>query len=309
MINAAQYAIRLPLYLLLLAIIVFTGCQTMESVITTAATVAGSQGMIDNSQADTIIKHTSAVSRSFEEFTPEQEYYIGRSVAAVVLSKYSPYMNKKANDYVNIIGQTVALASDLPETFAGYHFLILNSDEVNAFAAPGGLIFVTRGLLRCCPSEDAVAAVLAHEIGHTQNKHGLQAIKRARITQAFTSLALEGAKTFGRQELAQLTEAFEGTISDITGTMINNGYSRSLEYDADRTAVTILSRVGYDPHALTEMLQMMGKRLNPKGLDFAKTHPSPSSRVAKIKMYTDKYSPVLIPEARKVRFAKALANI
>lgn len=306
--NTAKH-MRFPSYLLLLAVMVFTSCQTMESVITTAATVAESQKMIDPSQAGAITKHTRDVSRSFEDFTAEQEYYIGRSVAAVVLSRYSPYTDKKADDYVNILGQTLALASDVPETFGGYHFLILNSDEINAFAAPGGLIFITRGLLRCCRTEDAVAAVLAHEIGHIQHKHGLQAIKKARIAQAFTSLALEGAKTFGRQELAQLTETFEGTISDITTTMINNGYSRSLEYKADKTAVTILKRVGYDPHGLTEMLMVMEKRLKSGGLDFARTHPSPASRIAEIKMYIDKSSPVLIPEARRARVQRALENI
>ena len=100
--NTAKY-IRLSFYLLLLAVMVFTSCQTMESVITTAATVAESQKMIDPSQAGAIRKHTSDVSRSFEDFTPEQEYYIGRSVAAVVLSRYSPYMDKKADDYLNIL--------------------------------------------------------------------------------------------------------------------------------------------------------------------------------------------------------------
>jgi len=308
MMNTAKY-IRLSFYLLLLAVMVFTSCQTMESVITTAATVAESQKMIDPSQAGAIRKHTSDVSRSFEDFTPEQEYYIGRSVAAVVLSRYSPYMDKKADDYLNILGQTLALASDVPETFGGYHFLILNSDEINAFATPGGFIFITRGLLRCCRTEDAVAAVLAHEIGHIQHKDGLQAIRKARIAQAFTSLALEGAKTFGRQELAQLTETFEGAISDITTTLINNGYSRSLEYQADKTAVMILKRVGYDPHALTEMLAVMEKRLKSGGLDFARTHPSPASRITEIKMYIDKSSPVLIPEARQARVLRALENI
>jgi beta-barrel assembly-enhancing protease len=81
----------------------------------------------------------------------------------------------------------------MPETFGGYHFLILDSDEINAFAAPGGLIFVTRGMLRCCDSEDAVAAVLAHEVGHVQHQHGIQTIRKPALTSAFTILAAEGA--------------------------------------------------------------------------------------------------------------------
>ena len=101
-------------------------------------------------------------------------------------------------DLAKISGMlTLSKTSDLPETFGGYHFLILDSDEINAFAAPGGFIFVTRGLLRCCKHEDAAAAVLAHEIGHVELRHGLQAIKKSRITTALTTLGIAGVKTFG----------------------------------------------------------------------------------------------------------------
>jgi beta-barrel assembly-enhancing protease len=127
------------------------------------------------------VRDDKAVSRSAEEFTPEQEYYIRRSVGAVVLAKYPAYDNGPVNQYVNVLGQTLAQASDLPGIFGGYHFLVLNSDEINAFATPSGLVFVTRGLVRCCKNEDALAAVLAHEIGHIQFRHGMQAIQKARL--------------------------------------------------------------------------------------------------------------------------------
>ena len=95
-------------------------------------------------------------------------------------------------------------ASDLPAIFGGYHFLVLNSNDINAFATPSGLVFVTRGLLRCCRDEDALAAVLAHEIGHIQLRHGMQAIEKARVTEALTTIASEGARTFGPREVAAL---------------------------------------------------------------------------------------------------------
>ena len=138
-----------------------------------------------------------------------------RSIVVIIINKYKPYNNKRANAYINLLGQTLAKASDMPETFNGYHFLILDSDEINAFAAPGGLIFITRGMLRCTQSEDAVAAVLAHEIGHVQFKHGLQAIKKSRVTSALITLGTEGVKTFGQEDLASLTETFEGSIGEI----------------------------------------------------------------------------------------------
>ena len=257
---------------------------------------------------DSIVKTAHAVSKSFEDITPEQEYYIGRTVGAMVLQRYQPYDKPTANRYINILGQTLAQASDLPETYGGYHFLIQDSDEINAFAAPGGLIFVTRGILRCCRHEDAVAAVLAHEIGHVQYKHGLQAIKKSRVTAAVTTLAIEGTKTFGGEDLAGLTRTFENSISDISSTLIVNGYSRSFEYQADKAATIILQRVGYNPSGLVDMLNVMDQRLKPEGLDFAKTHPAPTKRITEIENYLS-YSKVQSPRSRQARFKKAIGNI
>jgi predicted Zn-dependent protease len=261
-----------------------------------------------NIDTDSIVKSYQAVSKSFEDITPQQEYYIGRTVGARILQKYKPYDNPAANRYVNTLGQALSQASDLPETYGGYHFLVQDSDEINAFAAPGGFIFVTRGMLRCCQHEDAVAAVLAHEIGHVQSKHGLQAIKKSRVTDAVTILAVEGAKTFGSEELASLTQTFEDSISDITSTMVVNGYSRAFEYQADSGAVNILYRTGYNPSGLVDMLNVMEQRLKPDGLDFAKTHPPPAKRKAEIESYLT-YSKVQSPVPRQARFKRYLGSI
>ena len=299
--------LRLVIMLALFAFL--SGCKTMDSLTNIGTSFGKSMGLITDSQAESITKSSKAVSRSFEDFTPEQEYYIGRTVGAVIVNKYKPYRNKRANAYINLVGQTLAQASDMPDTFNGYHFLILDSDEVNAFAAPGGLIFITRGLLRCCRSEDAVAAVLAHEIGHVEHKHGLQAIKKSRITSALITIGTESVKNFGDKELANLTKTFEDSISDITTTLINNGYSRSFERQADLSAVIILKRVGYNPEGLVDMLKVMEKKLKPGGLDFAKTHPSPESRIAYIQKHIGTYVKVREPQARAKRFLTALRNI
>ena len=284
------------------------GCAAMEQVAQVGTSVAQSQGVVTGEQAKSITRSTAAIAKTLEDFTPEQEYYIGRSVGAVIVNRYKPYPNAQANSYLNLLGQTLAQASDRPETFGGYHFLIIDSDEINAFAAPGGLIFVSRGMLRCCRSEDAVAAVLAHEIAHIQLRHGIQSIEKSRQTQALTILAAEGAKTFGKKELADLTKTFEGSINDITSTLINNGYSRSFEQEADASAVRTLSRVGYNPNALVAMLREMEGRLKPGGLDFAKTHPSPGSRIADIESIVGRAA-LIEPPARHERFLRAVGNI
>jgi predicted Zn-dependent protease len=290
---------------MVLFVVLVSGCKATQAIVDMGV----SSGVITEAQGESISKSTKAVARSFEDFTPEQEYYIGRSVAAVILNKYSPYNNKQANDYLNLLGQTLSKASDMPETFGGYHFLIIDSEEINALAAPGGLIFITRGMLRCCRHEDAVAAVLAHEIGHVQAKHGLQAVKKSRITSAVITVGIEGTKTFGGEELAELTEAFEDSISDVTATLVNNGYSRGFEREADKAALTIMKRVGYDPDGLVDMLSVMSKRLKPGELDFAKTHPSPASRIADIQGMIGETKEVMEPKPRQARFLVALGSI
>jgi predicted Zn-dependent protease len=294
---------------ILLFSMVISGCKSMEAVTNIGTSIGVATGRITESQAESISKSAKAVAKTFKDFTPEQEYYIGRTIAAVILNKYRPYSDQKANDYINLLGQTLAKASDMPETFGGYHFLIQDSDEINALAAPGGLIFITRGILKLCKTEDAVAAVLAHEIGHVQAKHGLQAIKKSRVTSAITTLGVEGAKSFGGEELAGLTKTFENSIADITATLVNNGYSRNFERQADQAAVTILQRVGYDPNGLVAMLQVMGENLKPGGHDFAKTHPSPQSRIVDIQKIIGTYATVNKPDTRQQRFLAALGGI
>ena len=282
-----------------------SSCSTVTQVATAAAQSAGA---ITPQQAQSINRSAEAVGKTFEQITPEQEYYIGRAVAATVLSTYKPYDQQAANHYLNLLGQTLAQASDRPETFGGYHFMILETEEINAFSAPGGLIMVSRGMIRCCKSEDALAAVLAHEIGHVEYQHGLKAIRKGRLTSALTILAAEGAKSFGGEQLAQLTEAFEGSITDITSTMMNSGYARSQEFEADAAAVQIMRRVGYQPAALVDMLEQMKLHLKPGGHDFAKTHPPPEDRIRQLRGQLGG-APAAAPAVRQQRFANFMRNI
>jgi predicted Zn-dependent protease len=295
--------------LIMLVLFTVTACATIETATTLATAVGEHAGVISHSQAESVRKSTVAVSRSLEDFTPEQEYYIGRAVGAVVLSKYPAYTNTQVNQYINTLGQTLAAASNKPEIFGGYHFVVLDSDDINAFATPSGLIFVTRGLIRCCPTEDALAAILAHEIGHVQLRHGMQSIEKARVTEALTVLAQEGAKTIGSREVAQLAETFSGAISDIANSMINNGYSRTFEYQADQASFVLVQRVGYNPEGLVDMLTVMEKKLKPGGLDFAKTHPAPRDRITEIQSHNQTFTPVATPNIRQERFLKAIGPI
>jgi predicted Zn-dependent protease len=294
---SARYRFLLPAAAIVTALASLTACASLGSVDTL-------------SLINIAAKSGEAVAKSFEDITPEQEYYVGRAVGANILAQYAPYNVAPANSYLNLLGQSLALVSDRPETFGGYHFLILDSAEINAFAAPGGLIFISRGLLRCADSEDAVAAILAHEIGHVAKQHGLKAIKTARFKDAGLAIGMAAVEELGPSELAQVTAAFSGTIDDITSTLVNSGYSRSAEKEADLAAVDILKRAGYDPNALARMLKVMDSRLKPGAPGFAKTHPDPEDRIASIQpVLTSAPIQPAAPPARQSRYQAALGKI
>ena len=260
-----------------------TGCETVNQVVGAAADVAAAGGVITEDQAESTKRVGTAVTKTFQDITPEQEYYIGRTVAATVLIGYKPQENDDLNGYLNQVGQALAQFSERPETFGGYHFLVLDSDDINAFAAPGGLILATRGLLNCCQTEDELAAVLAHEIGHVEKLHGLRAIRTGRLNSALTILAVEAGKNLAGEQLAEVTKAFDESINDIAGTLMNSGYSRKLEYEADAAAIAILKKAGYQPGALVSMLENMAKTWDSSRHDFAATHPAPADRIAQLK--------------------------
>ena len=285
------------------------GCASMGgSLLDTALNVAG-----DSDKRAAVQQTVEAVQTASQEITPEQEYYIGRAVAANILATRKAYSEQRATDYVNVLGRSLSLYSDRPETFGGYHFLVLDSDEINAFAAPGGLILISRGLLRCANSEETVAAILAHEISHVVLKHGLKAISNARWTAAIQAGANATVQVAGSPELKQLTGVFKDSINDITNTLVNSGYSRELELEADQMALVIMRKAGYDPQAFDEMLTVMKSKLKPGGVDFAKTHPDPQVRITAVEKSLAGKPGVTVPgsaqSARQARYKAALGAI
>ncbi len=254
------------------------------------------------------VKVGQAAGKAFEDLTPEHEYYIGRAVAATILGKYRALDDEQANAYVNLLGQALARVSDRPQTFGGYHFLILDSEEINAFGCPGGLILISRGLLKCCASEDQVAAVLAHEIGHVTRQHGLASIQQSRILDVAGVLFQEGAQQAGGN-VAALAGAFAGSIGDVTKTLMVNGYSRGQEGEADQEAWTVLHRLGYDPLALNQVLASMAARYQPGGMDFAKTHPNPQDRIQSLQEKMGEAAAAPAPPKRTSRYQQALGRL
>jgi len=255
------------LALLILVTFVVGGCGGTSAIIPAAAVA---------------YKGASKAAEASRPINDSEEYYVGRAVAARILGKYKLDQNPKLTEYVNEVGNTVARKSSRPNPFKGYHFAVLDTQEINAFACPGGMIFITRGLLQTCKNEDQLAAVLAHEVGHVANKDGINSISQARWTQVFTSMGTEAAKQYGGVA-GNLVGLFEGSIDDVFKTIVVNGYSRQAEETADAAALTELTKAGYDPNAMVILLTTMEAKGKGSSSGIFKTHPPTSERLAKVK--------------------------
>ena len=241
--------------ILVLVVSFLVGCTTATQV---ATTVGVGTGVITDGQKQMIDRTAIKAEKAVRPITETEEYYIGRGVAARVLSQYDLYNHSETIWYVNHIGKTLAINSARPYTYGGYHFAVLDTDEINAFACPGGIIFITRGMLNLVQNEDELAAVLTHEIGHVTQKHGLKAISKARWTQVVTTLGMEAAREYTGAQLDSLVNLFEGTIDDVFQTLVVRGYGRADEYEADKLGIACLEASGYDPIEFQNLLWLLG---------------------------------------------------
>ena len=171
---------------------------------------------------------------------------------------------------------------------------------MNAFATSGGHIFVTRGLLDCTNSEDALAGVIAHEMAHIQLQHSLKAIKTSRRGEAVFSV-ISAAASATNSQLA-------GAMNDLTNASmdaLNNGYSKNQEFDADTLALTLMANAGYNPSAMLDMLSQLKAAQGGKSSGMYKTHPSPEQRISNVNAALKKVSaPQDTTAYRTTRFEK-----
>ena len=264
--------------LLPLVVLLFAGCASLENLEIGGFSGGGVARSLNLSK---VAKGVKQLRKGFSDISESEEYFIGRAVSAQVLSRYKPLNDPGLNAYAQKVLQAVALASDRPMTFKGYHVQVLNSSEINAFAAPGGFVFVTSGMLKLVKNEDELAGVLAHEVAHIAKKHGLKTIQTSRLTSAFTILGAEAAKSYSSQQVSQLTTAFEGAVDDVVKNLVVKGYSRDKEYEADQFGAQYAKDANYDPGALKSFLARMEKAEGGGGGMF-KTHPSPAKRESEL---------------------------
>jgi len=293
---------KIRIILLIITSVLFS-CKSVEAVVDVGAEIVGA---VDKNTANAISTSAKAIGSIADKINPEEEYYIGRAVAANILGTYKLYTeNQELTAYLNNICAAITINSPRPDIYNGYHVALLDSNEINAFATSGGHILVTRGLVNAAKSEDALAGVIAHEVAHIQLKHSIKVIKNSRVIQAFliTGTSAVGAATL--TDVKQLTDAVNESAGEIVHTLINNGYSKIQEFEADNTALSLMARAGYNPSGLIEMLKSLSA-VQTAGVGFGKTHPSPAMRITNARMSVKKYKVTDTSESRNTRFTEAV---
>lgn len=320
--------------LLFSLILILTSCETTHVVI-----IGDVFSNTDDSTLSAIGGSISAIGRASEEITPKSEYEIGRSVAATITRKYGLYKDAPETvRYLNQICKVITMNSPIPYLYNDYCVSILDTDEINAMATPGGHIFISRGLLNCTDSEDAIAAILAHEIAHIQLGHSISVIRSSRISSAAVKTAKAGIFMGAEATMSSLNinkyelkyelyyhgidveefmdsvdEIFEST-EKLTQQLVVSGFSKEQEFAADERALFLMENSGYNASAMLDMLKMVEAYENESysftDEGWASTHPTPKSRIKKVKK-SIKRNKFYVPdmEPRRKRFEEYIKYI
>ena len=212
-------------------------------------------------------------------FSVQQDVQAGRQAAAQVERQMPILRDAQVTSYVNAIVRRLASQAGGPD-FA-YQAKVVDSREINAFALPGGYVYVNRGLISAVRNEAELAGVLAHEIAHVAERHGTEQATKAYGAQAGVGLLAQVLG--GRDRRLGIPEQIIGSLGVNAAFM---KFSRNAEYEADRVGARIMARAGYDPMAMASFFDVLQaqKRTNPNAVaTFFSSHPAASDRSARIR--------------------------
>src|SRR3954468_15273305 len=202
----------------------------------------------------------------------EDERKLGEAVSAKIRARFGVVQSAPVHKYVTLVGTTLAKLSERPAL--NWQFIVLDTDGVNAFASPGGIVHITRGALGLIRNEAELAGVLAHEIGHVAHKHTVNAIKKNRTVQLGTNETLSNRAPFVDK---MANKAYE--------MVLENKFDRGDEMDADKVSVTLTEKAGYAPGTLAAFLARLDDRNKdqPAQNGLFASHPETKERIDTIK--------------------------
>ena len=270
------------------------------SILSGGADDGSDSGGIDIGQ---IISGAKDISRTVTGIDEEDEIEIGRDAASVLLGASKPVDDPELQRYVNRIGRWVVSQTDRPHL--PWRFAVLESTHINAFATPGGYIFITYGLLKRLNSEAELAAVLAHEAAHVIRKHHINAMSSV-STSGLSGVIKLASQTRDARNNRITTELVE-QVKDI----YLRGLDKDDEFEADLIGTIIAARAGYDPYGLMAVLQSLDS-VHPQSSSLAllyKTHPPAADRLLKLEPTLEQFNDDILSQPQvEQRFTRHLTR-
>jgi len=219
------------------------------------------------------------IAKGVAGISPEEERVIGGSVAVEIVSTYGGLVrDPEIMRRVNLIGRTLAAFSDRPDL--NWRFGVLNSDTVNAFSAPSGYVFITRGLYALVADDDQLAGVLGHEIAHITQRHALKIVARGEFLAGASGIAARENSTAANVQ-AQLQQ-FDLGIARIIDTLMKTGFDPKTEYEADRIGRDLAALSGYSRNGLRLVLQQLQQGNVARSKQVFSTHPPLRERIKRL---------------------------
>ncbi len=232
----------------------------------------------NNSTTNDTLKAAGQFGKGIAGIGPEEEKKIGDSVALEIVGKYGGLVRDAAVLHrVNLVGRALARYSDRPEL--NWRFGVLNSDSVNAFSAPDGWVFITRGLYTLAKDDDTLAGILGHEIAHITGRHALKIVENSNKLSGGLGIWASTNQKVGNVQ-AQLKQ-FDISIDKITSTLFESGYAPGKEYEADKDGRNLASVTGYAPGGLRSVLVQLQRRGGDNKKVFS-THPPLAERIKRL---------------------------
>ncbi|MBN9503145.1 MAG: peptidase M48 Ste24p [Armatimonadetes bacterium 55-13] len=245
-------------------------------------------GYFSSSSKNAVTGETQHVSMS-----PDQEIALGLQATPQMVDQYGGQeKNTAAAERVQAIGAKVVRNSDASQTPYEFDFHLLSDRQtINAFALPGGQIFITRALLDRLTTDGQLAGVLGHEVGHVCARHGAEHMAKAQLTQGLT-----GAAVIATYDPNNPSSRNTAAIAAMVGQLVNLKYGREDELESDDLGVRFMSQAGYDPRSMIEVMKILKQASgNGRQPEFFSTHPNPDNRIEKIQAAIQKRFPTGVP--------------
>jgi predicted Zn-dependent protease len=219
--------------------------------------------------------------------TPKQEIALGMQSAPQMAAQFGGLSrNAEASALVKKAGGEIASGAAARSPYKFDFHLLADPRTVNAFALPGGQIFITEGLLRLLRTKGELAAVLGHEAGHVLARHGAEHLAKQQLTQGLVGAVAVGSGDYNSAQLAQMV-----------GSIINMKYGRDDELEADALGIRFSAEAGYDPRAMLGVMEVLAKASQgARQPEMLSTHPNPENRVERIKQEIAKQFPNGVPQ-------------